>query len=227
MAWQCPPATPPATKGGYMDIYKLVVEFQTKVLGNRPYFDNPDLKEYKFMVDTLEEEIQEFKDGYANNSFNEMADALIDLIYFALGHSYRMGINFNDNFLLVHKANMQKIKANTDRGETDAEKPEGWQEPKFKPLVKMPQLFIDAAEVQQEKDKDYNNKNSRREYFPFGLKSYIQMIWIKVLRMVNVVDKDKVFNEPLHDSIIDLVNYASFLYDEIYFDDTDTEFEEE
>ena len=70
MAWQCPPATPPATKGGYMDIYKLVVEFQTKVLGNRPYFDNPDLKEYKFMVDTLEEEIQEFKDGYANNSFN-------------------------------------------------------------------------------------------------------------------------------------------------------------
>ena len=99
-----------------MDIYKLVVEFQTKVLGNRPYFDNPDLKEYKFMVDTLEEEIQEFKDGYANNSFNEMADALIDLIYFALGHSYRMGINFNDNFLLVHKANMQKIKANTDRG---------------------------------------------------------------------------------------------------------------
>ena len=176
MAWKCPPATPPATKGGYMDIYKLVVEFQTKVLGNRPYFDNPDLKEYKFMVDTLEEEIQEFKDGYANNSFNEMADALIDLIYFALGHSYRMGINFNDNFLLVHKANMQKIKANTDRGETDAEKPEGWQEPEFKPLVKMPQLFIDAAEVQQEKDKDYNNKNSRREYFPFGLKSYIQKL---------------------------------------------------
>jgi len=210
-----------------MDIYKLVVEFQTKVLGNRPYFDNPDLKEYKFIVDTLEEEIQEFKDGYANNSFNEMADALIDLIYFALGHSYRMGINFNDNFLLVHKANMQKIKANTDRGETDAKKPEGWKEPEFKPLVKMPQLFIDAAEVQQEKDKDYNNKNSRREYFPFGLKSYIQMIWIKVLRMVNVVDKDKVFNEPLHDSIIDLVNYASFLYDEIYFDDIDTEFEEE
>ena len=210
-----------------MDIYNLVVEFQKKVLNNKPYFDLPNNQEFLFMVNTLEEELQEFKDGFKNKSYNEMADALIDLIYFALGHSFRMGINFNDNFLLVHKANMQKIKANTDRGETDAKKPEGWLEPEYKPLVKMPQLFIDAAEVQQEKDKDYNNKNSRREYFPFGLKSYIQMIWIKVLRMVNVVDKDKVFNEPLHDSIIDLVNYASFLYDEIYFDDVDTEFEEE
>lgn len=210
-----------------MDIYNLVVEFQKKVLNNKPYFDLPNDQEFLFMVNTLEEELQEFKDGFKNKSYNEMADALIDLIYFALGHSFRMGINFNDNFLLVHKANMQKIKANTSRGETDAEKPEGWQEPKFKPLVKMPQLFIDAAEVQQEKDKDYNNKNLRREYFPFGLKSYIQMIWIKVLRMVNVVDKEKVFNEPLHDSIIDLVNYASFLYDEIYYDELDTEFEEE
>jgi hypothetical protein len=53
------------------------------------------------------------------------------------------------------------------------------------------------------------------------------MIWIKVLRMVNVINNDKVFNEPLHDSIIDLVNYASFMYDEIYFDEQDTEFEEE
>tara|TARA_R100000426_G_scaffold85488_1_gene65533 strand:+ start:411 stop:1043 length:633 start_codon:yes stop_codon:yes gene_type:complete len=210
-----------------LDIYNLVVEFQKKVLNNKPYFDLPNDQEFLFMVNTLEEELQEFKDGYKNKSYNEMADALIDLIYFALGHSFRMGINFNDNFLLVHKANMQKIKAKTNRGETDAEKPEGWQEPEFKSTLKMPLLFIDAAKVQQDKDQDYNNKNSRKEYFPFGLKSYIQMIWIKVLRMVNVVDKEKVFNEPLHDSIIDLVNYASFLYDEIYYDELDTEFEEE
>ena len=198
-----------------MDIYKLVIEFQTNVLGNKPYFGKPDQKEYQFMIDTLEEEIEEFKEGHKNDSFNEMADALIDLIYFALGHCYRMGVDFNESFMQVHKANMAKKKASTERGLSDAAKPEGWKEPKVKPLLRIPQLFIDAAEVQSKKDKDYNNKSERKEYFPFGLKSYIQMIWIKVLRMVNVVNKDKVFNEPLHDSIIDLVNYASFLYDEI------------
>ena len=209
-----------------MDIYKLVVEFQTKILNNKPGIKT-NFKEYKFMVDTLEEELQEFKDGYSNNSFNEMADALIDLIYFALGHCYRMGVDFDESFLAVHKANMNKKLATTDRGEVDAAKPKGWQEPKIKSIKEMPQLFIDATIVQQTKDKDYNNKNNREDYFPFGLKSYIQMIWIKVLRMVNVVGKDKVFNEPLHDSVIDLANYASFLYDEINYDDFDTEFEEE
>jgi len=202
-------------KGGLMDIYGLVTEFQTKVLKNIPYNSIPDEKEYKFIVDTLQEELDEFKEAYQYSNYSEMGDALIDLIYFALGHSYRMGFDFDHWFKQVHEANMKKQVATTDRGLTDAAKPDNWEEPKFNIYDKIPLLFIEATKVQIVKDKDYNNKSNRRDYFPFGLKSYIQMIYIKVLRMVNVVNKKSVFNEPLHDSIIDLVNYASFLYDEI------------
>ncbi len=209
-----------------MDIYKKVAIFQKEVLGNLPYSNNPDKDEYRFIIETLEEEIGEFKVAYQKNNYEDMGDALIDLIYFALGHCYRMGIPFDSWFELVHNANMAKVLRKTKRGNKDAIKPPEWQKPEFQ-NSKMPQLFIDANEVQKQKDKDYNNKNDRKDYFPFGLKSYIQMIWIKVLRMVNVINNDKVFNEPLHDSIIDLVNYASFMYDEIYFDEQDTEFEEE
>lgn len=202
-----------------MDIYKLVVDFQTTLLKNKPYFGLPDDKEAKFIVDTLQEELDELQDSFAVNDYEGMADALIDLIYFALGHSYRMGFDFNASFKNVHEANMQKQLAKTNRGEVDASKPSDWQEPVIEPLLKIPALFIKAAEVQAKKDKDYNNKSNRKDYFPFGLKSYVQMMYIKILRMVNVLDNDKTFNEPLHDSVIDLANYASFLYDEIKEDE--------
>ena len=197
-----------------MDIYGLVKQFQVKILGNLPYNKIPDETEYKFIIDTLQEELDEFKEAYDKKDYTEMGDALIDLIYFALGHSYRMGFDFDHFFNQVHKANMKKVVAKTKRGQVDALKPDDWLAPVFDEIV-MPKLFIEAARVQMIKDKDYNNKHDRKDYFPFGLKSYIQMLWIKVMRMVNVVDQNKVFNEPLHDSVIDLVNYASFLYDEI------------
>ena len=193
-----------------MDIYGLVKEFQVKILGNLPYNKIPDKTEYKFIIDTLQEELDEFKEAYDKKDYIEMGDALIDLIYFALGHSYRMGFDFDHFFNQVHKANMKKVVAKTKRGQVDALKPDDWLAPIFDEVV-MPKLFIEAARIQMIKNKDYNNKHDRKDYFPFGLKSYIQMLWIKVMRMVNVVDQNKVFNEPLHDSVIDLVNYASFL----------------
>jgi predicted HAD superfamily Cof-like phosphohydrolase len=65
--------------------------------------------------------------------FNEQVDAILDLIYFAIGRLYEMGVPeevakmyFNN----VHKANMKKVRGKTKRGhDADASKPEGWQPP--------------------------------------------------------------------------------------------------
>jgi len=64
------------------------------------------------------------------NDFNEQADAILDLIYFAIGRLYEMGIPADKAekfFNNVHEANMNKLRGKTKRGsEDDAAKPEGW-----------------------------------------------------------------------------------------------------
>lgn len=82
----------------------------------------------------MREEIQEFLD--AENIYDQ-ADAMIDLIYFALGTMVEMGVKPDALFDIVHQANMQKLWSdgkphyNAD-GKTI--KPEGWQNPY--PLLK-------------------------------------------------------------------------------------------
>jgi predicted HAD superfamily Cof-like phosphohydrolase len=82
----------------------------------------------------MREEVQEFID--AQNIYDQ-ADAMIDLMYFALGTLVEMGVPPTPLFDIVHQANMQKLWAdgkphyNAD-GKTI--KPEGWQNPY--PLLK-------------------------------------------------------------------------------------------
>lgn len=197
------------------DIYKQVAEFQSKIIGSVPFNGLPNDKEFKFMVDTMEEEIQEFKEARDNKDYGEMIDALVDLIYFALGHIYRMGAPFDKIWSEVHNANMAKKGGSTNRGDQDAEKPENWVAPDFEWMDKLPDLFIEATKTQIKKDKDYNSQSDLDDYFPFGLVSYIQMIYIKALRMVNIAKQDNVQNESMEDSLVDLVNYCSFMFKKI------------
>lgn len=60
------------------------------------------IKRYRWMQEEIDEFIQS-KDIY------EQADAMIDLIYFALGTLVEMGIEPTDCFNIVHKANMSKL----------------------------------------------------------------------------------------------------------------------
>tara|TARA_R100000231_G_scaffold108138_1_gene80046 strand:+ start:480 stop:1088 length:609 start_codon:yes stop_codon:yes gene_type:complete len=198
-----------------MNIYEKVVQFQKEVIGSVPLTKIPEKKDYNFMINTLEEELQEFKTAYDQNDYGEMIDALIDLIYFALGHIYRMGAPFEKTFDQVHKANMRKSGGSTNRGDQDAEKPENWQAPNFSWIEKLPDLFEEATKVQIQKDHDYNSQSNLKDYFPFGLVSYIQMIYIKALRMVNIAKQKNIKNESMEDSLIDLVNYCSFMYKEL------------
>ncbi len=67
-------------------------------------------------------------------------DALVDLVYVALGTAYLHGFDFNEMWRRVHMANMAKIRAlrseDSTRGSTyDVIKPKGWSPPDHSDLV--------------------------------------------------------------------------------------------
>lgn len=83
-------------------------------------------KRYKWM----KEEIDEFLE--AGDDMVEQADAMIDLMYFALGTLVEMGIRPDRLFQIVHGANMQKLWSDgkphyNQDGKTI--KPAGWKDP--------------------------------------------------------------------------------------------------
>ena len=59
-------------------------------------------KRYSWMV----EELEEFQ---AANSIHDQADAMVDLIYFALGTLVEMGVRPGQLLDIVHSANMKKL----------------------------------------------------------------------------------------------------------------------
>lgn len=84
----------------------------------------------------LKEEIIEYEDA---DSREEEFDALLDLIYVALGTLYLYGFDFYEGFKRVHEANMMKdvVKGETlDGSGKHLSKPEGWVPPNLKDLVK-------------------------------------------------------------------------------------------
>ncbi len=77
----------------------------------------------------------------------------------------------------------------------------------------MHSVLKEAADLQKLKAQDYNSKNSeaKEEYFPYGDLSYLQMIQTKVKRIEAVVtSKENINFESAYDSVLDLINYASF-----------------
>lgn len=79
----------------------------------------------------MEEELREFVEA---TSVAERADALVDLVYIALGTAHLMGVPFDEVFEEVQRANMAKARARSasesKRGSTlDVVKPPGWTPP--------------------------------------------------------------------------------------------------
>jgi predicted HAD superfamily Cof-like phosphohydrolase len=75
-----------------------------------------------------------------NVSLDKQLDALVDLVYVALGTAYLQGFNFNEAWRRVHAANMKKVRAlravDSERGSTyDVIKPEFWVPPDLSDLV--------------------------------------------------------------------------------------------
>lgn len=111
---------------------------------------DPVLEEFrqKFM----QEELDEYKAAVAAGDLPKAFDALIDLVYVALGTADLMGCPFDDGFLMVQLANMKKERAKpgdprSKRGTGfDVVKPEGWTPPNIERLL---QVYIDRYNTAQ------------------------------------------------------------------------------
>lgn len=134
-----------------MKTFADVIEFNQKIIGLKPvpYLNQERLQWFK---NTINEELGEFVE--ANEKYKmdyeaskkitvsedqlledqaDMIDAIMDLIYFALGRLYEIGCTEDDFAAMwdaIQHANMTKKRGNKGRGsDDDAIKPEGWQGP--------------------------------------------------------------------------------------------------
>lgn len=102
---------------------------------------NPDIEMINFRLQFMLEELQEFVQGMEQNDPEQMFDALLDLVYVALGTAHIFGFPWPEGWNEVHNANMAKIRAlpdgsNSTRGSGfDVVKPEGWVAPNIQAIL--------------------------------------------------------------------------------------------
>lgn len=102
----------------------------------------------QFRIKFLAEELKEANEAAARADLPGLLDALVDLVYVAIGTAYTLNLNFGDAWKNVQAANMAKIKASADnpskRGYSgDIVKPAGWRAPDHDSLFIGPDLGHD------------------------------------------------------------------------------------
>jgi hypothetical protein len=80
--------------------------------GPAPRLLSPE--EARFRIKFLEEELEEFKDGVREGDLAKCADALVDLVYVALGTAHLQGLPWDELFDEVQRANMTKERCGID-----------------------------------------------------------------------------------------------------------------
>ena len=123
------------------DLFKDVSEFHVKFevpANDKPDFLQMELSALKCIH--LKEELTEFYTSLECEDLEQAFDALIDLVYVALGTAHLMGLPFNEGWKRVHEANMKKIRAtcasqSKRNSSFDIVKPEGWVPPVLSDLI--------------------------------------------------------------------------------------------
>lgn len=88
-----------------------------------------------FRRNFLKEELREFDEGYAVKDISMMGDALVDLVYIAVGTALMMGLPWAEMWANVQERNMAKELAKPDGSNSkrnsplDVIKPRGWYPP--------------------------------------------------------------------------------------------------
>ncbi len=74
------------------------------------------------------------------------------------------------------------------------------------------QVLKEAAALKERKSQDYQGSIwSEEDYFPFAEKSYIHMLWTKMLRIRSVAEQEDTNFESLTDSLDDMINYSAMM----------------
>jgi len=88
--------------------------------------DKPDM--VKLCLSLIKEEVQELEDAINDKDIVETRDALADILYVVYGMQYRLGINGDKDFNIVHSSNMSKL----CYYEKEAQETVKWYEEEFK-----------------------------------------------------------------------------------------------
>ena len=111
-----------------MSHFKDVKKFHEKfglLVGRKP--QRLTIRKMKERIEFLQEELDELKSAVESDNFPEQADALVDIVYVALGTAVMMGLPWKSLWDDVQRANMEKVRGVTKRGHAvDCMKPEGW-----------------------------------------------------------------------------------------------------
>lgn len=85
----------------------------------------------------LNEELREYDEAVATGDLAKAFDALIDLVYVAIGSAVLHGFPWEAGFAEVHKANMAKRLSveGEGRGTNDIVKPQGWTPPNMEEVL--------------------------------------------------------------------------------------------
>jgi len=121
-----------------MSLMTDIAEFHTKFglqYDGSPRVLEPELR--GFRIKFMQEELVEY--AVSHTKADEL-DALVDLVYVALGTAYMQGFDFQAAWDRVHAANMAKVRAESaDQSKRssafDVVKPEGWVAPDLTDLV--------------------------------------------------------------------------------------------
>lgn len=124
-----------------MNLERDIIDFHEKydnIYRGRARQLPEDLQQFRSKF--LQEELEEYLQAVAEQNLEKQFDALIDLVYVAIGTAYIQGFPFNDGWKLVHEANMKKVRvkraSDSVRGSVyDVVKPTGWVPPNLGPII--------------------------------------------------------------------------------------------
>ena len=69
----------------------------------------PDEKTMLLRLDLIKEELSELEDAMKTKNLKEVADALTDILYVTYGAGYAYGVDLDECFKEVQRANMSKL----------------------------------------------------------------------------------------------------------------------
>jgi predicted HAD superfamily Cof-like phosphohydrolase len=101
----------------------------------------PTEDEIAYRLKFMDEELEEFRIACLQNDLPGAVDALVDLVYVALGTAHYFGAPFNKAWIAVQIANMAKARATSEdpdhkRGTMEPlRKPEGWKPPDIEGII--------------------------------------------------------------------------------------------
>ena len=86
-------------------------------------------------MDFIGEEFVEYIKAVNAGDLHAQFDALIDIVYVAIGTALMHGFPFDEGFSVVHLANMKKVQAGINNMKQGVVKPEGWEPPNLEHLL--------------------------------------------------------------------------------------------